>query len=154
MATQRTAEVEWSGGLLDGTGTIVSSTSGLLPRMGVTWAARNDEESGLTSPEELLAAAHASCFSMALAADLVGSGFEPGELKVSATVSFQAGVGITTSELVVRGSAEGASEEQFRESAERARTNCPVSKALAGIEITVEVPGSAGEGSGAASAED
>jgi osmotically inducible protein OsmC len=140
MATQRTAEVEWSGGLIDGKGTIVSSTSGSLPELEVTWDARNDEAISLTSPEELIAAAHASCFSMAFAAGLVGGGFEPQKLEVSATVSFEAGVGITTSQLVVRGAADGASDQQFRETAERAKVTCPVSRALAGIEITLELP--------------
>src|SRR6266508_3833255 len=105
MATERKVEVEWIGDLMDGEGKIVSSTSGLLPELDVTWAARNDETEPLTSPEELLAAAHASCFSMALAHGLVGSGWTPEEIQVSATVSYETGIGITGINLVARAEA-------------------------------------------------
>jgi len=140
MATERKAEVEWIGGFMDGQGTIVSSTSGLLPELEVTWPARNDEEEGLSSPEELLAAAHASCFSMQLAHGLVGSGWDPEVIQVSANVTFENGVGITDIALEARVEAEGIPDDLLRQVAERAKATCPVSKALAGVEITLSLP--------------
>jgi osmotically inducible protein OsmC len=140
MATERTVEVEWIGDLMEGEGKIVSTTSGKLPELDVTWMARQDEEEGLTSPEELLAAAHASCFSMALVHGLVGSGWTPDEVQVSATVSYETGIGVTGSHLVARVEVEGIDDDLLREVAERARATCPISKALAGIEITLDLP--------------
>src|SRR5881296_3102401 len=119
MATERTVEVEWIGAFLDGEGKIVSSTSGQLPELEVTWEGRTNEDAGLTSPEELLAAAHASCYSMALASGLVG--------------------GVVSSKLVAHVEVDGEiPDEKLREVAERAKLSCPISKALAGIEITLE----------------
>ena len=141
MATERTVDVEWVGAFLDGEGKIVSSTSGQLPELEVTWEARTNEDSGLTSPEELLAAAHASCYSMALASGLVGGGWEPIEIKTSCTVAFEVGVGIVSSKLVTNVELDGEiADDKLREVAERAKLSCPVSKALAGIEITLELP--------------
>jgi osmotically inducible protein OsmC len=140
MATERKAEVEWIGGLMDGEGKIVSTTSGLIPELDVTWSARNDETEPMTSPEELLAAAHASCFSMQLAHGLVGAGWDPEEIQVSATVSYETGIGITGINLVARATAEGVPDELLRQVAERAKATCPLSKALAGVEITLELP--------------
>jgi osmotically inducible protein OsmC len=141
MATERTVEVDWVGAFLDGEGKIVSSTSGTLPELEVTWEGRTNEESGLTSPEELLAAAHASCFSMALASGLVGGGWEPVEIKVSCTVAFEVGVGVVSSKLIANVELDGEiPDDKLRESAERAKLSCPISKALAGIEITLELP--------------
>jgi osmotically inducible protein OsmC len=141
VATERTVEIEWIGAFLDGEGKIVSSTSGQLPELEVSWQARTDEDSGLTSPEELLAAAHASCYSMALAAGLVGGGWEPTEIHVSCTVALEVGVGIVSSKLSARVAVDGEiADDKLRETAERAKLNCPVSKALAGIEITLELP--------------
>src|SRR5438046_2720719 len=91
MATERTVEVEWIGTFLDGEGKIVNSTSGQLPELEVSWEGRTNEDSGLTSPEELLAAAHASCYSMALASGLVGGGWAPVEIKTSSTVALELG---------------------------------------------------------------
>ena len=139
MPTTRTANVEWAGGLTDGTGTIVSTTSGTIGPLEVTWAARQDAASGLVSPEELLAAAHASCYAMALSSGLAKGGFEIEKLEISAAVTFEPGVGVTGSELTVRGKV-GADDAQFRELAEAAKVNCPVSKALAAIEITLVLP--------------
>ena len=168
MATERTVDVEWIGSFLDGEGKIVSSTSGQLPELEVTWHGRTDDESGLTSPEELLAAAHASCFSMALAAGLVGGGWEPTEIKTSCTVALEVGIGIVSSKLTAHVELDGEiADEKLREVAERAKLTCPVSKALAGIEVTLDLPqlpppedeleegaeGVAGEGVGAASEE-
>jgi lipoyl-dependent peroxiredoxin len=141
VATERTVDVEWVGAFLDGEGKIVSSTSGQLPELEVTWEGRTNEDSGLTSPEELLAAAHASCYSMALASGLVGGGWEPIEIKTSCTVAFEVGVGIVSSKLVTNIELDGEiADDKLREVAERAKLSCPVSKALAGIEITLELP--------------
>jgi osmotically inducible protein OsmC len=141
VATERTVDVEWVGAFLDGEGKIVSSTSGQLPELEVTWEGRTNEDSGLTSPEELLAAAHASCYSMALASGLVGGGWEPVEIKTSCTVAFEVGVGIVSSKLVTNIELDGEiADDKLREVAERAKLSCPVSKALAGIEITLELP--------------
>ena len=141
MATDRTVAVEWIGGFLDGEGKIVSSTSGKLPELEVTWEGRTNEDAGLTSPEELLAAAHASCYSMALASGLVGGGWEPMEIKTSCTVGLEVGVGIVSSKLTVHVELDGEiPDDKLREVAERAKVSCPVSKALAGIEITLDLP--------------
>ena len=141
MATERTAEIEWIGAFLDGEGKIVSSTSGKLPELEVTWEGRTNDESGLTSPEELLAAAHASCYSMALASGLVGGGWEPMEIRVSSTVGLEVGIGIVSSKLVAHVELDGEiADDKLREVAERAKLSCPISKALAGIEITLELP--------------
>jgi lipoyl-dependent peroxiredoxin len=140
MATQRRAEVRWQGSLLDGSGTIDSTTSGAVHDLGVTWKARSeDEHGGLTSPEELIAAAHAACFSMALSGALARADTPADELRSSATVTFQPGEGITRIALTVEGSVPGIDEATFVAVAQTAKENCPVSKALAGVpEITLE----------------
>jgi osmotically inducible protein OsmC len=139
MATERTASVTWNGSLMDGSGTITSTTTGAIGEQPVTWAARAEEPGGLTSPEELIAAAHAACFSMALSHGLAQAGNAPDELKTSATVTFQPGEGITKIALTVEGRVPGLGEDAFREAAEGAKQNCPVSKALAGVpEITLD----------------
>jgi lipoyl-dependent peroxiredoxin len=140
MATERKAEVEWIGGLIDGEGKIISTTSGLIPELDITWAARNDETEPYTSPEELLAAAHASCFSMQLAHGLVGAGWDPEVITVSANVSFEIGIGVTGINLTAQVESEGIPDELVREVAERAKATCPISKALAGVEITLDLP--------------
>jgi osmotically inducible protein OsmC len=140
MATDRRAEVSWKGSLLEGSGTIDSTTSGAFGGLGVTWKARSENETGgLTSPEELIAAAHAACFSMALSAGLAKEGTPADELHTSATVTFQPGEGITRSALVVEGRVPGLDEAAFVEAAQAAKESCPVSKALAGVpEITLD----------------
>jgi osmotically inducible protein OsmC len=140
VATDRRAEVRWQGSLLDGSGTIVSTTTGAIGEQPVSWAARStDDTGGVTSPEELIAAAHAACFSMALASGLSKEGHEPDELQTSATVTFQPGEGITRIALTVEGSVPGLDEDGFRAAAQTAKENCPVSKALAGVpEIGLE----------------
>jgi osmotically inducible protein OsmC len=140
MATDRRADVTWNGGLMDGSGTIRSTTSGAFGELPVSWAARSEDKTGgKTSPEELIAAAHAACFSMALSAGLAKDGTPPDELKTSATVTFQPGEGITKIALSVEGSVPGLEEDAFREAAEGAKANCPVSKALASVpEITLD----------------
>jgi osmotically inducible protein OsmC len=140
MATDRRAEVSWKGSLLEGSGTIDSTTSGAFGGLGVTWKARSENETvGLTSPEELIAAAHAACFSMALSAGLAKEGTPADELHTSATVTFQPGEGITRSALVVEGRVPALDEAAFVEAAQAAKESCPVSKALAGVpEITLD----------------
>lgn len=139
MATTRTAEVTWRGSLLEGEGTIESVTSGVISSLEVDWVNRAEEARGKTSPEELIAAAHAACFSMALSGALAKAGTTPELLETSATVTFVPGTGITKSELHVRGTVPGVDEDAFRKAAEGARDGCPVSQALAGnVELTVE----------------
>jgi osmotically inducible protein OsmC len=140
MATDRRAEVIWKGSLLEGSGTISSTTSGVLGDQTVSWPARStDETGGNTSPEELIAAAHAACFSMALSAGLAKAETPPEELKTSATVTFQPGEGITKIALAVVGRVPGLDAAAFEEAAQGAKANCPVSKALAGVpEITLD----------------
>ena len=140
MATDRRAEVTWNGSLMDGSGTIRSTTSGSIGELGVSWAARSEDATGgKTSPEELIAAAHAACFSMALSHGLAQAGNAPEKLDTSATVTFQPGEGITKIALTVEGVVPGVDETAFREAAETAKANCPVSKALAGVpEISLD----------------
>ena len=140
MATDRNAEVVWHGSLMDGEGTIVSTSTGAIGEQPVSWPARaEDPTGGTTSPEELIAAAHAACFAMALSHGLAQSGTAPEELRTSATVTFQPGEGITAIALSVRGRVPGIDAAAFGEAAEAAKANCPVSKALAGVpEISLE----------------
>jgi lipoyl-dependent peroxiredoxin len=136
----RTAHVTWSGSLMEGSGTITSVESGAFGPLDVTWAARaQDDSAGLTSPEELIAAAHAACFSMALSHGLAQAGTPPDKLDVDATLTFVPGTGITKVALAVHGEVPGLDAGAFAEAAETAKDNCPVSKALAAVpEITVE----------------
>jgi lipoyl-dependent peroxiredoxin len=141
VATERRAEVRWQGSLMEGSGTIVSTTTGAIGEQAVSWPARStDDAGGVTSPEELIAAAHAACFSMALSHGLAQGGNAPEELRTSATVTFQPGEGITRIALAVEGTVPGIDGVAFEEAAEVAKENCPVSKALAGVpEISLEV---------------
>jgi lipoyl-dependent peroxiredoxin len=133
-----TASVTWSGSLLEGGGTIERVGSGVFGGLPVTWAARTGEEAGKTTPEELIAAAHASCYSMALSHGLAQGGNPPDSLETSATVTFVPGTGITKIALTVRGWVPGIDEDAFGVAAQDAVENCPVSKALAAVpEITV-----------------
>jgi osmotically inducible protein OsmC len=140
MATDRRADVTWNGSLMEGSGTIRSTTSGALGEQPVSWAARSEDATGgKTSPEELIAAAHASCFSMALSHGLAQAGNPPEQLDTSATVTFQPGTGITKIALTVDGSVPGIDEAAFKEAADDAKRNCPVSNALASVpEITLD----------------
>ena len=139
MATDRTANVVWQGDLASGGGTIESVTSGALGGLPVSWPSRSEEPNGQTSPEELIAAAWASCFSMALSAGLARGNTPPERLDVSATLTFQPGEGITKGALKVRGTVPGIDADGFQEAAAGAKANCPVSKALTGIpEITLD----------------
>jgi lipoyl-dependent peroxiredoxin len=133
VATDRTANVVWRGDLMSGSGTIAEVPSGAFGPLDVSWASRAEEPNGKTSPEELIAAAWASCFAMALSNMLAKADHAPDQLETSATVTFQPGEGITRGVLTVRGTVPGLDEEGFRELAEDAKKNCPVSQALTGI---------------------
>ncbi len=134
-----TAHVTWTGSLMEGSGTVDSVGSGALEGLPMSWSARTGETAGQPSPEELIAAAHASCFSMALSHGLAQAGTPAEKLDVDATVTFVPGTGITKSALTVRGVVPGIEEPAFLHAAEDAKTNCPVSKALAGVpEITLD----------------
>lgn len=137
MATTRTATTTWDGGLTDGKGLVVLESSG-VGSFDVSWPARAEEPNGVTSPEELIAAAHSACFSMALSAALGKAGTPPQRLETHAEVGFQPGTGITQIRLSVQGSVEGIDADGFRSAAEGAKVNCPVSKALTGVEITLD----------------
>jgi osmotically inducible protein OsmC len=140
MATNRRADVTWNGSLMDGSGKITKTTSGAIGEQKISWPARSeDAQSGATSPEELIAAAHAACFSMALSHALAQGGTPPDELQTSSTVTFQPGEGITKIALTVEGKVAGIDAEAFEQAAQTAKENCPVSKALTGVpETTVE----------------
>jgi osmotically inducible protein OsmC len=132
MAAERKAEVTWQGDLMGGSGEVERVGSGTFGGLDVTWASRTEEPGGKTSPEELIAAAHAACFSMALAHALAQAGNPPEQLSTSATVTFVPGTGITRSALEVTGTVPGIDENAFRDAAEQAKEGCPVSQALKG----------------------
>jgi osmotically inducible protein OsmC len=140
MAAERRASVTWNGDLMSGSGRIDEVGSGAFGPLDVSWAARSEESSGgKTSPEELIAAAHAACFSMALSHALAQAGNPPERLQTSATVTFVPGTGITKIALAIRGAVPGVDEDGFRSAAENAKVNCPVSQALAAVpEITLD----------------
>ena len=141
MAITRFAEVAWNGDLLTGSGSINYVSSGSLTRLPVTWASRTEEHNGRTSPEELIASAHASCFSMAFSAQLARNSTPATSLKVRSVVTFDktdAGWKITKSELTVDGKVEGIDQAKFAELAEAAKDGCPVSQALKGnVELSI-----------------
>jgi osmotically inducible protein OsmC len=139
MATDRRAEVTWQGDLMGGGGVIERVGSGAFGPLDVTWASRAEDPAGRTSPEELIAAAHASCFSMALAGGLARAGNPPEQLSTSATVTFVPGTGITRSALEVEGKVPGVDENAFQHAAEQAKEGCPVSQALKGnVELAID----------------
>jgi lipoyl-dependent peroxiredoxin len=137
VATVRKAKTHWEGTLFEGAGQVTLESSG-LGTYDVSWPARAEEPSGKTSPEELIAAAHSSCFSMALSNGLAKGDTPATALDVTADVTFQPGTGITGIHLTVVGTVEGISKDDFAAAAEDAKNNCPVSQALTGTEITVE----------------
>jgi lipoyl-dependent peroxiredoxin len=140
MANEKTARAIWEGDLMSGSGR-VSTGSGVLSDEGMTWSARADDAEGV-SPEELIAAAHATCVSMALAHALAEQGHAPARLETEATATFdktEAGFRFTAIKLTIEGEVEGIDDGAFREAAEGAKDNCPVSQALKGnVEISVE----------------
>jgi len=137
MATTRTATTHWEGSLFEGAGKVTLESSG-LGTYDVSWPARTEEPNGKTSPEELIAAAHSSCFSMAFSNGLAKNGTPPSALDTSAEVEFTPGTGITGIKLTVRGTVDGLTNEQFVELAEAAKVGCPVSQALTGTTITLD----------------
>jgi osmotically inducible protein OsmC len=137
MATTRTANAHWEGSLIEGKGTVSLDSSG-QGSFDVTWASRAEQANGKTSPEELIAAAHSACYSMAFSHALAQAGTPPESLDTKADVTFQPGTGITGSHLTVRASVPGISQEDFAAAAEDAKQNCPVSKALTGTTITLD----------------
>ena len=142
MAETRHALVTWNGDLISGAGTIDYVSSGVFSRMPVSWAARTGPHNGKTSPEELLAAAHASCFSMAFSSRLAKNGTPATKLNVKAEVTFDNASGgwkVTTSHITVVGEVPGIDAATFSTIAEDAKQNCPISVALAGnVELSVE----------------
>lgn len=141
--TDRKATTVWTGSLMEGSGRVSLDSSG-LGSYDVSWASRAEDPQGKTSPEELIAAAHASCFSMALSHALAGNGTPPERLETSAVVGFKPGVGITGSALRVTAHVPGIDEDKFQEIAGQAKAGCPVSQALSGIEIRLEATLAAG----------
>ncbi|HEY3259084.1 MAG TPA: OsmC family protein [Pseudonocardiaceae bacterium] len=138
MATDRVASTVWEGDLLTGRGVVTFESSG-IGQQPVSWPSRAEKANGKTSPEELIAAAHSSCFSMALSHGLAGAGTPPTRLEATATVTFQPGEGITGIRLTVRGEVPGLDDDGFRAAAEDAKKNCPVSQALAAVPISLTV---------------
>jgi osmotically inducible protein OsmC len=136
MATTRSAHTVWDGNLTEGTGVVAFDSSG-AGRQPVTWPSRAEEADGRTSPEELLAAAHSSCFSMALAHALTEAGTPPTQLVTSADVTFQPGEGITGVHLTVEGTVAGVDDDVFAAAAADAKANCPVSQALSGTSVSL-----------------
>jgi osmotically inducible protein OsmC len=135
----RTASALWQGDLFEGSGTVSAVTSGLFSEAAVTWASRTEEPGGRTSPEELIAAAHAACFCMALSNELSTRGHPPARIEVQATCTFKPGEGITTMALDVTAEVPGVDEAGFREGLDAATQSCPVSGALRGnVDIQVD----------------
>lgn len=137
MTVTSEAATTWTGSLMEGSGTVSFSSSN-LGTFPIDWKSRSEGSESTTTPEELIAAAHASCFSMALSHALAENGTPPERVNTSASVTFKPGTGITGSHLNVNASVPGLTPEKFQEIAEGAKTGCPVSQALAGIEITLE----------------
>jgi osmotically inducible protein OsmC len=135
---ESSATTTWQGSLTKGSGT-THPESGAFPDVEVTWASRTERSAGKTSPEELLAAAHASCYCMALSNELSQAGNEPEQLNATATVDFVPGEGVKSSHIVLRGRVPGIDQAQFEQAAESAGQNCPISGALKGnIDISVD----------------
>ena len=137
MAVESQAQAVWEGDLKGGRGS-VRPASGAFAELPLTWHARADSRDAGTSPEELIASAHAGCFAMALSNTLSGGGHVPERLETSARVTFQAGEGITGIHLTARGTVPGIDAAGFEEAAAQAKAGCPVSKALAAVPITLE----------------
>ncbi len=135
MTAVRRAEATWSGPLTTGSGTVSARSSGTFTDLAVSWSARTETPEGMTSPEELVAAAHAACYSMALSGALGRAGTPPDRLDVSAEVTFdkiEAGWRVVSSALTVHGVVPGISAGDFITAAEGARDGCPISQALKG----------------------
>lgn len=142
MAATRSATATWHGNLFEGSGSVSSNSSEQLNELPVSWAARTEDPEGKTSPEELLAAAHSACFSMAFSNNLAQAGYTAERLSVTAEVTFEkleAGWTVVRSHLIVHGDVPGIDQQQFGEIAEKARDGCPISRALKGnVELSVD----------------
>jgi lipoyl-dependent peroxiredoxin len=137
MTVTSEASTAWKGGLADGSGEVTLQSS-KLGTFDVNWKARSEGSTSVTTPEELIAAAHSSCFSMALSHALAENGTPPESIDTTASVTFKPGTGITGSHLNVNAVVPGLDPEDFERIAQGAKTGCPVSQALAGVEITLE----------------
>ncbi len=138
MATTSSAKTIWEGDLASGSGT-TTPASGAFDTLDVSWASRTERAAGKTSPEELLAAAHASCYCMALSHELAEAGTPPERLEAEATVDFVAGEGVKSSHIIVHGRVAGIDQDTFANAARSAGENCPISGALKGnVYITVD----------------
>jgi osmotically inducible protein OsmC len=141
--TTRRATASWSGDLTGGSGTVTAYSSGLFSDLPVSWASRTEEPDGRTSPEELLAAAHAACYCMAFSNGLAKAGHPPEHLHVAAEVAFEKGGdgwSVTSSTLQVIGRVPGIDKVDFERLAEEAKDGCPISRALTGnVELSVDV---------------
>ena len=138
MAEVRRGEANWTGDLTSGSGAVSAATTGVFSDLPVTWAARTEAAGGKTSPEELLAAAHAACFSMAFSNGLAKAGTPPERLDVTFDKA-ESGWGVKSSAITVRGRVPGISAEDFRAAADTAKDGCPISRALKGnVELSVE----------------
>ena len=135
--TTRKANTQWKGSLKEGAGEVTLASSG-LGTYDVSWPSRAEEPNGKTSPEELIAAAHSACFSMALSGALAKQGNAPQQLDVEAAVDFTPGTGITGIHLTVQGQVDGIDSDDFAKAAQHAKENCPVSQALTGTTITLD----------------
>jgi osmotically inducible protein OsmC len=142
MATSRRAEASWSGDLITGNGTVTAGTTRVFADLPTTWKARTEEADGVTSPEELLAAAHASCFSMAISNNLAKAGTPPSRISVTVEITADktdSGWTVQKADITVRGTVPGATAESFQEAAEGAKDGCPISKALKGnVDLAVQ----------------
>ena len=139
MASESKATTVWQGSLEKGRGE-TSTASGTLEKVEVTWPARVERTADTTSPEELLAAAHAACYCMGLSSELGGAGHEPQRLEATATVAFIPGEGVKSSRIVVSSKVDGIGEAEFRQAADAAGEGCPISGALKG-NVEIEVVG-------------
>jgi osmotically inducible protein OsmC len=140
MPNVHRAEFEWIGGYSDGEGKLLSTTSGQIPELEMTTTARVDEEVGQATPEELLAAAYASDFAMQFTSGLVGFGWEPEQMQVTCEISSEIGLGITGATIIVTVTVDGLTDEKIFDIAHRARIMSPLSRALTGIDVALELP--------------
>jgi osmotically inducible protein OsmC len=140
MATVHRAEFEWIGGYSDGEGKLLSTSSGQLPELEMTTTARVDEDMGQATPEELLAAAYASDFAMQFTSGLVGFGWEPEAMEVTCEIASEIGLGITGATIIATVTVDGLTDEQIFDIAHRAKIMSPLSRALTGIDVVLELP--------------
>jgi lipoyl-dependent peroxiredoxin len=142
MAVIRKAQVDWQGNLIEGSGKLTAASSGAYKALPVTWASRTEQPDGRTSPEELLASAHASCYSMAFSSELTKAGFPPVSLSVACEIDADRVDGkftVLASRLTVRGNVPGIDEARFKELAAAAKDGCPISRALVGnVKLSVD----------------